>query len=136
MPRNKSRAADAGIPPQHPAPALAVKQLQEMVRDARALLISPNPENLNECRGCIGEAVNLLRQLQTGLPSGDVKGDSSLRAPLGELRAEIARLNRLLESAAAFHSGWVRLAASMTAGYTADGTPGQLEPTRRVWMEV
>lgn len=136
MPRNKSRAEDVGIPPQHPAPAPAVKQLQEMVRNARALLIAPTPENLNECRRRVEKAVHLLRQLQTGLPSGDVQHDSSLRAPLGELRAEIARLSTLLESAAAFHSGWVRLAASMTAGYTADGTPGRPEPMRRVWMEV
>lgn len=132
MPRNKSAAADV----QPPDPASIVSRVQEMVRDARALTVAPSSENLNECRRRVDEAVNVLRQLQSGLPSGDVKRDSSLRAPLGELRSEIARLHTLLDGAVAFHAGWVRLAASMVAGYTADGTPGQVEPQRRVWMEV
>lgn len=132
MPRNKSRAADT----QSPDPTTTVKQVQEMVRNARALLVDPTPDNLNECRRRVDEAVNVLRQLQTNLPSGDLKHDSSLRAPLGELRSEIARLHVLLDSAAAFHTGWVRLAASMVAGYTAGGEPGKTEPTRRFWVEV
>ncbi len=132
MPRNKSRAADV----RGPDPASGLRRVQEMVRDARALLVAPTPENLEECRRRVDEAVNVLRQLQSGLPSGDLKRDSALCAPLGELRAEIARLHVLLDGAAAFHTGWVRLAASMVAGYTADGTPGTPEPKRRVWMEV
>ena len=136
MARNRPPAADSGSLAPRVVPEATVKQLQEMVRDARLQLISPTPQNLSDCRLRVDEAVNLLRQLQTGLPSGDMRRDSSLRAPLGELRAEITRLNTLLESAAAFHTGWVRLAASMVAGYTADGTPGQPEPARRVWLEV
>ena len=126
--------------PESPAPRIdpeaAVKQLQEMVREARLQLISPTPQNLSDCRLRVDEAVNRLRQLQTGLPSGDTRSDATVRRSLGELRSEIARLNTLLESAAAFHTGWVRLAASMVAGYTADGTPGQPEPARSVWLEV
>jgi len=136
MPRNNDHAGAPGDSPQLLDPVATVKQLQETVREARAQLVSPTPENLDECRRRVDQAVNLLRQLQTGLPSGDFRRDSSLRAPLGELRAEIARLNILLDGAAAFHTGWVRLAASMVAGYTADGTPGQPEPARRVWLEV
>jgi len=136
MPRNKDHAARAGASPQPLDAAATVRQLQETVRDARAQLISPTPENLDECRRRVDEAVKVLRQLQAGLASGDFRRDSSLRAPLGELRVDIARLNILLEGAAAFHTGWVRLAASMVAGYTADGTPGQPEPMRRVWLEV
>ena len=116
--------------------AATVRQLQEAVRAARARLISPTPENLEECRGRVEEAASVMRQIQTGLPSGDPHRDGSLRAPLGELRAEIAKLYILLDSAASFHMGWVRLAASMIAGYTADGTPGQPEPARSVWVEV
>ena len=136
MPRNNGRATGAGPSFQPLEPTATVKQLQQSIRDARALLIAPTPENLNDCQGRVDEAVTVLRQLQTRLPGGDSKRDSSLRAPLAELRAEIARLNTLLESAATFHTGWVRLAASMVAGYTADGTPGQPEPARRVWLEV
>jgi len=134
MPRNSQDVAGSTLPVIDPA--ATVKRLQETVREARAQLISPTPENLQECRWRVDEAVNTLRQLQTALPSGDLHRDASLRMPLGELRAEIARLNILLDGAAAFHTGWVRLAASMIAGYTADGTPGQPEPARSVWLEV
>jgi hypothetical protein len=136
MPRSKEHVGKAGAPAPALDPEATVKQLQDAIRQARAQLISPTPENLDECRRRVDEAVNVLRQLQTGLPTGDFRRDSSLRAPLGKLRAEIARLNILLDGAAAFHTGWVRLAASMVAGYTADGTPGQPEPERRVWLEV
>jgi hypothetical protein len=136
MPRNKGDVDQSGNLAQRLDPSATVKQLQETVRQARAQLISPTSENLDECRRRVDEAVNRLRDLQTVLPSGDFRRDSSLRAPLGDLRAEIARLNILLDGAAAFHTGWVRLVASMVAGYTADGTPGQPEPARRVWLEV
>jgi len=136
MPRNNGEVAGAGKPAARLDAGSTIQHLQETVRHARTQLISPTPENLEQCRTRLDEAVNLLRRLQTSLPSGDFRHDSSLRAPLGELRAEIARLNILLDGAAAFHTGWVRLAASMVAGYTADGTPGQPEPARSVWLEV
>jgi hypothetical protein len=136
MARNKATLSVPGAQAQPLDPLATVKQLQEMVHGARALLVAPSPENLNDCRRRVDEAVNALRQLQSALPSGDLKRDASLRGPLGQLRAEIARLNILLDGAAAFHTGWVSLAASIMAGYTADGTPGQTEPTRRVWLEV
>jgi hypothetical protein len=117
-------------------PEAAVRQLQAMVRKARMRLTAPTIENLDDCRGRLEQAIGLLRQLQTGLPSGDPKRDAALRAPLGELRAEIARVNILLDGAAAFHTGWVRLAASMVAGYKADGNPAQPESIRNVWLEV
>jgi len=136
MPQNKSRVANAGAPAAHLDPPATIDQLQGMVRNARAQLVSPTPERLEDCRSNVEEAANLLRQLQSRLPSGNFRNDAALRAPLGALRAEIARLNILLDGAAAFHTGWVRLAASMVAGYTADGTPREPEPARRVWLEV
>jgi len=136
MPRNKGEVVGAGKPAVQLDPGVTVQHLQETVRQARAHLVSPTPENLDQCRTRLDEAVSQLRRLQSALPSGNFRDDASLRAPLGELRAEIARLNILLDGAAAFHTGWVRLAASMVAGYTADGTPGQPEPARRVWLEV
>jgi hypothetical protein len=117
-------------------PAAAVRELQAMVREARMRLIAPTIENLDDCRGRLDQAIGLLRQLQTGLPTGDPKRDAALRAPLGQLRAEIARVTILLDGAAAFHTGWVRLAASMVAGYKADGNPAQPESIRRICLEV
>ncbi len=139
MARNTAQNAksDSGGNSNQPSDHLAtVQRLQRVVGDARLLLTEPTVENLNDCRGRIEEAVKELHQLQTGLRSGNFQRDAVLRGPLGTLRAEIARLTILLDGAAAFHIGWVRLAASMVAGYTADGTPGQPEPSRSVWLEV
>jgi hypothetical protein len=114
----------------------AVAHLQRAVHDASQLLTEPTVANLDDCRGRIEQAVTAMHQLQAGLPSGHFKQDAALRRPLWGLHADIARLTILLDGAAAFHTGWVRLAASMVAGYTADGTPGQPEPSRSVWLEV
>ncbi len=128
--------ADSGAPIQPADHVASVQQLQGMVRDARMLLTEPVVANLDDCRSRLEEAVQALRQLQASLPGGNFRRDAALRGPLGALRAEIARLGILLDNAAAFHAGWVQLAASMVAGYTADGTPGQPEPSRSVWLEV
>lgn len=139
MARNTApnRGSDSGRVPAQPFdPMGSVQHLQGMVRDARALLTDPTVANLNDCRSQLEETVQALRQLQTSLTSGNFRRAATLRAPLGTLRAEIARLSILLDSAAAFHAGWVQLAASMVAGYTAKGTPGQPEPSRSVWLEV
>ncbi len=139
MARDTARNNDPGpgSAPVQPIDHLAaVNELQHVVRGARMLLTEPTVANLNDCRGRLEEVVKGLNQLQTNLPGGNFKRDAALRAPLGTLRADIARLTILLDGAAAFHTGWVRLAASMVAGYTADGTPGKPEPSRSLWLEV
>ena len=92
-------------------PASAVCALQSLVREARARLVNPTIENLDDCRGRLEEAAKGLGHLQANLPGGDRQRDATLAAPLGTLRAEIAQLSILLDGAAAFHTGWVRLAA-------------------------
>jgi len=120
----------------HGDPTVQVQALESVVRQARERLIAPSPANLDECRGRLEEAVNALRQLQMTLPGNDPVRNATLRAPLAALRAEIARLKTLLDNAAAFHHGWMRLAASIIAGYQADGNPAPTETIRRVWLEV
>jgi hypothetical protein len=117
-------------------PAAVVRQLQAVVRDAGTRLTAPTIENLDDCRRKLEEAAAVLSQLQTGLPGGDRKRDAALAVPLGALRTEIARLTILLDGAAAFHTGWVRLAGSMVSGYTADGNPAPPEARSRVVVEV
>jgi hypothetical protein len=114
----------------------AVAHFQRVVRHASQLLTEPTVVNLDDCRGRIEEAVIAMHRLQASMPSGNFKQDATLRRALGGLRADITLLTILLDGAAAFHSGWVRLAASMVAGYTAAGTPGQPELSRSVWLEV
>jgi len=132
-----SRLRNSGPDASGPSdPAAAVRALQSLVREARARLVNPTIENLDDCRGRLEEAAEALGHLQANLPGGDRQRDAALAAPLGTLRAEIAQLTILLDGAAAFHTGWVRLAASMVSGYTADGSPAQPETRSRVVLEV
>jgi hypothetical protein len=73
--------------------------------------------------------------LLAGLPNGQTP-HVALAGPLASLRAEIGRVAMLLDSAAAFHVGWMHLAACMMSGYTADGTPAAPETGRRVSLEI
>jgi hypothetical protein len=106
-----------------------------MVRDARAQLIDPTAGNVDDCRGRLDEVASALRKLLADLPNGQTH-HVALAGPLASLRAEIGRVAMLLDSAAAFHVGWMHLAACMMSGYTADGTPAAPETGRRVSLEI
>ncbi len=141
MPRDRGQNAMAGAPRAQenslaPDPGAVVRQLHAMVREARVPLTDPTVDNLDDCRGRLDEVAGAVRKLQASLPGADRKRDAALRAPLAALRAEIARVAILLDGAAAFHVGWMRLAGCMVSGYTADGTPAAPEATRRVLVEV
>jgi hypothetical protein len=138
MPRYRGQHETAGalkLGGQPPQPAAVIRQLHAMVREARVPLIDPTAGNLDDCRGRLDEVARALRKLLAGLPGGDPKQDAALAAPLASLRAEIGRVAMLLDSAAAFHMGWMHLAACMVSGYAADGTPATPEPARRVSLE-
>ena len=101
MPRNKGDVIQPASVAERLDPSATVKQLQEKVRQARAQLISPTPENLDECRRRVDEAVNQLRDLQTALPSGE------LRPRLIAARAawRTTRRDRPAEHSAGWRSG-------------------------------
>jgi len=115
---------------------VAVLQWQTMVRDARQRLISPTVENLDYCRCRMDEVANGFRQLQASLAGIGRRPDAALSTSLSALRTEIARVGILLDSAAAFHTGWMQRAGSMISGYTAKGTPDLPESRRRVILEI
>lgn len=117
-------------------PAAAASQLRDLIRDVCLRLIDPTVANLDECGRRLTETAPLFRQLQAGLPSGDRKRDAALREPLQGLRADLNRAAALLDGAASFHAGWLRLTESIVAGYTAGGAPAMPEARRTVWLEV
>ena len=117
-------------------PVAVVGELRVMVRGARMQLATPTVENLDACRRRLNEAATAFERLQIALPTGDRVRDAALAAPLGALRAEIAAVAILLDGAAAFYTGWMRLASSLISGYTAHGTPPPSEVRRRVLLEV
>lgn len=59
-----------------------------------------------------------------------------MNAPLGALRSEIAGVQILLDGAAAFYTGWMRLASSKLSGYTAGGSAASTQTQRRVLVEA
>ncbi|MBZ5596262.1 MAG: hypothetical protein LAP39_28790 [Acidobacteriia bacterium] len=117
-------------------PAARVLELHAMVREARMRLTAPTVESLDACRSLLEEAVREIEKLQRSLPRGAQWRDKALAAPLGALRTEIAGVQILLDGAAAFYTGWMRLASSMASGYTADGNPAPSEASPRVLLEV
>jgi|SRR5579859_1302922 len=121
---------------QPPEPAAIIRQLHAMVSEAKEPLLDPTVGNLDECRRRLDEVATALRTLLAGLPSGASKRKAGLAEPLALLRAEIGRVAMLLDSAAAFHMGWMHMAACMVSGYTANGMPATPEPPRRVSLEI
>jgi hypothetical protein len=135
--RKKGGAAPVAANQIKPSQAVvAVLQLHTVVRDGRQRLTSPTIENLDYCRCRMDEAANGFRQLQASLATVGRKPDAVLSSSLAALRAEIARVGILLDSAAAFHTGWMQRAGSMISGYTAKGTPDMPENRRRVILEI
>ncbi|HXI40129.1 MAG TPA: hypothetical protein VNH83_09125 [Bryobacteraceae bacterium] len=122
------------VPPSEPASA--IQQLHAMVHAAQEKLIDPTAGNVDACRERLDEVLSALRILVAGLPGGEPKRKAALAKPLAALRAEIGRVAMLLDSAAAFHMGWMHMAACMVSGYTANGTPATPEPSRHVSLEV
>jgi hypothetical protein len=107
-----------------------------MVREAGMQLIDPTADNVDNCGGRLDEVANALRKLLAGLPNAGQEHNVALAEPLASLRAEIGRVAMLLDTAAAFHMGWMHRAACMVSGYTADGTPATAETARRVSLEI
>ena len=116
--------------------AADIRRLHSLLQEAHAQVIDPSIENLNACHTRLNHAADGLRQLQMGIARDRTKRDASLSGLLGALRSEITRVAILLDSAAAFHTGWLCLSSSLAFGYSADGTPAQPEPTPRVALEI
>ena len=139
MQRDKGHSDTAGalqFGKQSAEPAAMIRQLHAMVNEARAPLLDPTAGSLNECRERLNEVAVGLRALLAGLPASEPKRKAALAEPMRALRAEIGRVAMLLDSAAAFHTGWMHMAACMVSGYTANGSPATPEPGRRVSLEV
>jgi hypothetical protein len=121
--RNRDLAAD-------------IRRLQQLLHEAHAQVIDPSVVNLDACDSRLRQAASELRHLQMAIPCDKTKCDSAISGQLRELRSEITRVAILLDSAAAFHTGWLCVSRSLASGYSADGTPAQLEPTHRVALEI
>jgi hypothetical protein len=116
--------------------AADIRRLQQLLHEAHEQVIDPSVANLDACDLRLNQAAYQLRHLQMAIPHDRTKCDAAIAGQLRGLRSEITRVAILLDSAAAFHTGWLCVSRSLASGYSADGTPAQLEPTHRVALEI
>ena len=112
----------------------ALAGVREEVQRACDLLRSPTPAAVDRCSIALGAAISRLvewrKQFRAQTPA-------SSRLTLEEarrLRASVRLAARLLESAAAYHSGWRKALGALCAGYTASGAPADAAPPGRLCL--
>ncbi|MDQ2900165.1 MAG: hypothetical protein M3Y07_10230 [Acidobacteriota bacterium] len=99
------------------------------MQGATVFLLAPDARNLDRARALLQDAAGAL----VGLKSYDRRRDSSDR--MRRLRRNVGMVDRLLQSAAAFHGGASIAVSRLNAGYAAGGrmTPPSL--TSRVSVD-
>lgn len=109
---------------------LSADRTLTLVRRAITLAVEASPASLEEC-------TLALRQVYEELL--DWRRMPAVRLPneaLFELRRQTGRLAAVLEHAAGFYQGWVRVRNALTAGYSCHGTPAEANPEPRLRLEA
>jgi hypothetical protein len=106
------------------------------VQEANRLLMDPKPEALEGSAAVLEQARRGLQRAVDSFNLSNPPAKAGMRAELEELRKGLRGHDLLLEHAAAFYDGWVRLRNSLTGGYTAQGEPAPVEPGRRLLIEA
>ncbi len=106
-------------------------QAQAAAESARRLLVFPSVANLDQSRSHLEQACASLKELaRTSDPSAAGRG-SDMIARLRALQLTGRRVAVLVEGAASFQAGWLRVVSDLaaTGGYTPEGQPApQLAP--------
>lgn len=109
--------------------ALSLRQARSQLERACQMLLWPSAEALN---GCGSLLASVAAEMEASRPGWLMAG--RLGAEEAQLtRKALKHARRLLENAADFHSRWQRIRRAMTGGYQADGTPGQVPCTARIF---
>jgi hypothetical protein len=101
---------------------------QSAVEQSCHLLLTPNPECLDRSAGALSLAIGELAAGRDLLASST--SNPRALAQICEIRSKVRLASRLLENAAAYHSGWNRILGSMVAGYTPHGAAPVVRPGR------
>ena len=113
------------------------------VDGACELLLSPTPQQMDECSRLLQAAISEIIRfcgsnrpaLPVSPPATPVSSPGSDDAALEQarlLQTSIGRATRLLESAAAFYTNWIRYLSALCGGYTGQGQPAALERGARL----
>jgi hypothetical protein len=97
------------------------------------LLLDPSPEVLDRCYQVLSTAIGDLAASRDLI--GPFKGDTGVLAQVCEIRRKVRLAGCLLENAAAYHSKWNRILASMLQGYSARGEPPTVAQPGRLAVE-
>ncbi|MCS6953093.1 MAG: hypothetical protein RMK57_12030 [Bryobacterales bacterium] len=101
-----------------------------LLRRALTLAVEASPASLEQCALVLEEVSSRLREARRP-PAGGWSEATALA-----LRRHIERLAAILEHAAEFHRGWVRMRNALTAGYGCHGAPAEFSPEPRLRLEA
>ncbi|HSW51468.1 MAG TPA: hypothetical protein VLH09_14880 [Bryobacteraceae bacterium] len=95
--------------------------IRTAVSEATRLASQPSPEALDNCAEVLAQARQQLEILATTPLPADPSDRSSARAALERLRRSLDQMRSLLDHAAGYWAGWMRLKDAMASGYTGHG---------------
>ena len=112
------------------APEEMLVRAREAIRNACFLAVEVSPQALDRCG-------TVLERAHTYLAAFSVQDgwNPECHEEWKKLQAELVRFGMLLENAAGFYAGWLRLRGSLSGGYTARGEPAPVEPAARFSAE-
>lgn len=97
------------------------------------LLLAPTPPQLDQSAAHLAATTTLLTACRDAAPHASASERILGQEPVRRLERSLNRARALLESAVAFHAGWIHLLGTCCAGYTGQGTPGTVEHASRVF---
>jgi hypothetical protein len=98
------------------------------------LLTSPTAEALDSCSALMEAVGELLMDGHARI--AEAQRDPAALEAAWSVRRAFLRAVKLLEGAAAFHTGWVAIRGSITGGYTSRGEPAQVLHPGRISIEA
>jgi hypothetical protein len=105
------------------------------VHDASRLVTHPTPEALDQSAALLEQARQRLQAITVAPISPDPEERLQAGASLEGLNRSLERLRGVLDQAASYWAGWIRLKNAMAGGYTGQGEPAQALKTSRLSLE-
>jgi hypothetical protein len=105
------------------------------VHDAARLVTNPTPEALDQSAALLEQACQRLQAITATPVSPDPEERLRAGASLEHLNHSLERLRGVLDHAAGYWAGWMRLKNAMAGGYTGQGEPAQALKAGRLSLE-
>ena len=110
--------------------AESLRQARLDLEEAGRLLLKPSPEALHDCEQRLVKAAEVM---EAGRPFWkEAAGDRQSAVEARSARKALGRVRRLLENAARFYAGRLRIRAANDGQYRADGSLPELRCAARI----